>query len=35
MTRDEAVTLVRSLLERINANTPAFAGLVSSLDREA
>ena len=35
MTRDEAIALVRSLLERIGANNPAFAGLVSSLDREA
>src|SRR5436190_310031 len=35
MTRDEATALIRSLLERISANNPAFAGLISSLDCEA
>ena len=35
MNRDEATALVRSLLERIDANRREFAGLVSSMDREA
>ena len=35
MTKEEAVVLVRSLLERIDADVPTFAGLLSPTDRIA
>ena len=35
MTKEEAVVLVRSLLERIDADVPTFTGLLSPTDRIA
>ena len=35
MTKEEAVVLVQSLLERVDAQIPTFAGLLSPTDRIA